>query len=175
MNSVFWPTAFGAALGVVAGVLVQYLFNWLANLNGNRRIRREIAKECNYNLLVLDDIETALRRYRNAINGDAPQNALTYLPLNQGLHIQINNLASSGRLYEFFNDANLKRIQNITQNLSASNSDWFYKELERRKQGLIEGDQPGLKAETVAFIDFSDGKVVELRRDLQALKSEFQS
>lgn len=169
----FWPTAFGAALGVVAGVLVQYLFHWIAHLNADRRIRREITKECGYNLLVLDDVDIALKRLRNSINGDAPQNALTFLPLNQGLHLQVNNLASSGRLYEFFDDANLKRIQNITQNLSPANSDWFFKQFEERKQGLITGGNPQLKAETVAFIDFADGKVAEWRRDLQALKEAF--
>jgi hypothetical protein len=175
MDTVFWPTALGAALGVVAGVLVQYLFQWAISLDGNRRIRQAIAKECSYNLLVVDDIEAALRRFRNSINGDAPQNAQTFIPFGQGLHLQVNNLANSGRLYEFFDDANLKRIQNVVQNLSAVNGDWFYKQLEHRKQGLMEGNQPTLKAETVAFIDFADGKGSELRRDLNALKASFEA
>src|SRR5690606_8917394 len=121
------------------------------------------AKECTYNLTVLDDIELAFRRFRDAINGDAPESAMTYIPLNRGLHIQVNILASSGRLYEFFDGDNLKRIQNVTESLSAANSDWFFRQLEQRKQALINDMQLGAKAETAGFVDFADGKVREWR------------
>lgn len=97
---------------------------------------------------------------------------MTFLPYGQGLHIQVNNLATTGRLYEFFDEENLKRIQNVVQHLSGHNGDWWYKELDKRKNALIAGEQ--VKPETVSFINFADTKVYEIRRDLVTLLQTFK-
>ncbi len=137
MDSVFWPTAFGAAIGVVAGVLVQYFVQLVIGFQTERKLRAAFVKECKFNLRVVADVEEALRRFRNAVNGDVPQNAQTFVPCNLGLHVHVTNLVNTGKIYDFFSEEDLKRVQAVNTYLSAPNGQWFGTELEARKQHLM--------------------------------------
>jgi dipeptide/tripeptide permease len=173
MESVFWPTAFGAAIGVIAGVFVQFLCQWLLSKFADRNVKKTLKKEFQYNVLTLDAVALSLRQFRDAVNANGAGNAQTYVPCNAGLHMQSGNLASTGRLYDFFSAAQLKQLWDIQQLLSAATSQWYHSELEKRKQMLMGQHLPQDQVETLNFLNFADGQVAARKADLIALSNAF--
>lgn len=171
----FWATLFGSAIGVIAGVSVQYIFQKVFDYFRDERIRNGIAKEANFNLLVLADVRNCFARARNAFNANAIANFIPHIPLNRALHLQTNNLASNGRLYEFFDNDQLSRLQKVTEIMSAGSAQWYINELNRRKEELLADPENYDREKIASLLFFADEQCALLEASLTSLAKDFSN
>lgn len=105
-------------LGIVAGAFIQYALDWIRTWIQRREQIKNVRFEANYVLSRVEVWRLLANDFRNAVNGDSPQNVVQYFEVSKVPLAASWAFVNSGQAFKVLGETGLRQLLDLLSTLT---------------------------------------------------------